>query len=77
MARQGPDADTQELMRRAVKSRQTSICAFVYVFHLHRDVILFGGSFRYTVRDGVSMLRENFASPCLRIQHGCKCEIVS
>jgi hypothetical protein len=34
---------------------------FVYVFQLIRDVILFGGSSPYTVRDGVSMLREIFA----------------
>jgi len=39
----------------------TLICAFVYVFHLYREVILFGGSSRYTVRDGVFMLREIFA----------------
>ena len=39
----------------------TLIGEFVYVFHLYRDVILFGGSSRYTVRDGVFMLREIFA----------------
>ena len=39
----------------------TLVWAFVYVFHLRRDVILFGGSSRYTVRDGVPMLREFFA----------------
>ena len=43
------------------RADNTLICAFVYVFHLYCDVILFGDSSRYTVRDGVSMLRETFA----------------
>jgi len=39
----------------------TFICEFLYVFNLYRDIILFGGSSRYPVRDGVHMLREVFA----------------
>jgi len=39
----------------------TFICEFVYLFDLRRDMILFGGSSRYPVRDGVYMLREFFS----------------
>jgi len=40
-------------------------------------MILFEGSSRYPVRDGVFMLHEILQVPCLRIQRGCKCEKVS
>ena len=37
------------------------ICEFLYVFNLYHDMILFGGSSRYPVRDSVYVLREIFA----------------
>ena len=49
------------MLARNAAEVHTLICEFVYAFNLYRDMILFGGSSRYPVRDGVFMLREIFA----------------
>jgi len=48
----------------------TFICEFLYVFNLYFDMILFGGSSRYPVRNGVYMLRKFFvgALPALPVR---------
>jgi len=42
------------VLARTAAEVHTLICAFVYVFDLHCDMILFGGSSRYSVRGQAS-----------------------
>jgi len=59
------------------RAENTLICAFVYVFHLYCDVILFGG-ISVILCATVYLCCAKFSRvPCLSIQRGCKREKVS
>jgi len=47
----------QRVVTRTAAEVHTLICEFVYVFNLYRNMILFGGSSRYFVRDNVYVAR--------------------